>query len=169
MICQNGDGGALVAELSAAGVEGSAVDLRLLEFGAALCDDEVEDGKLLDLFMGGQLEAVGEQVLDHELLLKFGLIGAEFAELGVDGGIGLCLDVEFLRVERYGDTRDLGCWHSECKLEEHLQWDIDDSKPPVIRRADDVGAGMLVGVVLPDGSYVERGGGGRCRFGFSFG
>ena len=67
-------------------------------FGLALGDDESVDGKLSRLLMDGEFEAVGEERLQHLLLLQPALVGGEVLHPVTDGGIGLRLDVELVRI-----------------------------------------------------------------------
>ena len=91
-------------EMSALRGYGVAVLLRFCKFWAALGDDESVDGKLSRLLMDGEFEAVGEERLQHLLLLQPALVGGEVLHPVTDGGIGLRLDVELVRIN--GGTGD---------------------------------------------------------------
>ena len=109
--------------------------------------------------MDGEFEAVGEERLQHLLLLQPALVGGEVLHPVTDGGIGLRLDVELVRINPGWTADDSRLRRCKCEVEQGLHCDIDGAEVAVVGRAVDVIVVVGGAHILPDGGYVEDRGG----------
>jgi hypothetical protein len=108
--------------------------------------------------MGLEVEAVGEESLQHVLFFEFCLIVGKPGELVVDGVVAFCVDVVEAGVDPIRAAGDLEGRESIGELDQHLDGVSFGLELAAMERADESdgpGATVAGGLDFADGGDVE--------------